>query len=165
MPVPQRVKELSFREFFIAIASADGRFIAVGRDRSGKQVARAEGPWVAQVEADLNRSCCSFRMIVDLPGAINLFRRAFPGGFHSGFYDYYERDYKSKAATYVQRALAKERLKQLVSSNQEAEIAEAAIRSLAQTNLTSHYERITLRNALRKLSGFKEFGRALIKLL
>jgi hypothetical protein len=166
VPVPQRVKELSFREFFIAIASADGRFIAVGRDRSGKQVARAEGPSVAQVEADLKSELLQLSNdFVDLPGAINLFRRAFPGGFHSGFYDYYEREYKSKAATYVQWALAKERLKQLVSSNQDAEIAEAAIRSLGQTNLTSHYERIALRNALRKPSVSKEFGRALIELL
>jgi hypothetical protein len=151
VPVPERVRELSFREFSIVIARADGQLIAVGRDRSGKQVARAEGPSIAQVEADLKAQLLKLSNdFVDLPGAINLFRRAFPGGFHNGFYHYYERKYKTDAAAYVQKALAEERLTQLVSSNQDAEIAEAAFRGLARTNLTSHHEQIALRNALQE---------------
>lgn len=166
MPVPERVKELSFREFFIVIARAGGQFIAIGRDRSGQQVARADGPAIDEVEADLKSELLKLSNdFVDLPGAINLFRRAFPGGFHSAFYDYYEREYKADAAAYVQEALAKERLTQLVSSNQDTEIAEAAIRSLARTNLTSHHERIALRKALEKRSLRAKFGQALMELL
>jgi len=51
--VPERVKELRFREFLIVIARAGGQFIAVGRDRSGMQVARAHGSAIDEVEADL----------------------------------------------------------------------------------------------------------------
>jgi tRNA(Arg) A34 adenosine deaminase TadA len=165
VPVPERVKELSFREFFIAIASADGQFIAVGRDRSGKQVAHAEGRSIAEAEADLKSELLQLSNdFVDLPGAINLFQRAFPGGFHTAFYDYYERKYKADAAADVQ-ALAEDRLTQLVSSKQDAEIAEAAIRGLARTNLTSHHEQIALRNALHKRAVLEKFGRTLIELL
>jgi len=75
--VPERVKELSFREFLIVIARAGGQFIAVGRDRSGMQVARAHGSAIDEVEADLKSRLLKLSNdFVDVPGAINLFRRA-----------------------------------------------------------------------------------------
>jgi hypothetical protein len=39
MPVPERLKKSDFREFSIIVARDGNRFVAVGRDRSGKEIA------------------------------------------------------------------------------------------------------------------------------
>jgi hypothetical protein len=166
MPVPQRLKEIHFREFAIIVARSGSRFIAVGRDRKGNEIARVEGAAANEVEANLKAELPRLSNdFVDMPGAINLFRRAFPGGLCSAFYAWYERDYKAKAAAYVQEVFAEGRLRQLASSRSDAEIAEEAGRCLSKTNLTSRYEQMALKDALRSEDVRERFGHDLVELL
>jgi hypothetical protein len=67
---------------------------------------RSDGAAPDEVEADLKAQLVTLSNdFVDVPGAINLFRRAFPEGCGSRFYRHYERDYKAKTAIYIQEVL------------------------------------------------------------
>jgi hypothetical protein len=93
------------------------------------------------------------------------FLRAFPGGFRDETYIDWERAYKWNAHLRWQDGLGESAFRSLISRGRFQDIATAAIRVEARTNLLFSFEKMALRDAVRTARGARGFATALFDLL
>jgi hypothetical protein len=165
MPPPATIKEFWHREFKVRLLKDGHAYRAVSWDRQNTEVARAAGETLedveAEIRAELNARSADF---IGLPGAINLFRRAFPDGFGSPFYEHYE-GYKADATAFVRTELTQDFVKSEIDAGRHEAVAAQARRAFSKSNLTSPYEQMALGNALKDRKNLPVFARGLYELL
>jgi hypothetical protein len=165
MPPPATIKEFWHREFKVRLLKDGHGYRAVAWNRQNTEVARAASEALEDVEAEirteLNARSADF---IGLPGAINLFRRAFPDGFGSPFYEHYE-GYKANAAAFVRTELTQNFLASEIDASRYEVVAAQARRAFSKSNLTSPYEQMALGNALKDRKILPGFARGLYELL
>jgi hypothetical protein len=93
------------------------------------------------------------------------FLRYFPGGFRDDTYLAWERDYKADASDRWRLQLGRPRLEALLNAGRFHDVAAAALRIEARTNLLFSFEKMALRDATRPLAGARRFAEALYLLL
>lgn len=155
----------SFREFRVVIGlQADG-FVAVAFDAANKQVARTE-----PLDEDSARKTIAKELLglsedfVDYETAIELFLRAFPGGFSDPFFDHYERNYKMRAVEKARSWLSKESIEAAMSSGDFSRVTTDAKRTF--TNLIFPNEAMKFSDFMKSDKVDHEgFARALFTLL
>ena len=93
------------------------------------------------------------------------FLRFFPEGFRDETYLDWERNYKAAATAEWRRTLSRPRFQSLLSGHRFDELAAAAIRIEARTNLLFSFEKMALRDATRTGDGARRFATGLYDLL
>jgi hypothetical protein len=93
------------------------------------------------------------------------FLRFFPGGFRDETYLAWERSYKWKAHQQWEELLARQTYERLLKSKDFAEIAARAVRIESRTNLLFSFEKMALRDALKSVSGSRNFAQGLYEFL
>lgn len=166
MAVAKRVKEFSHREFYVVVAQESERFRGVARDGKRRVVEEIAGGTLDEVTAEIKRRLNHLSQdFVSVQGAINLFGKAFPGGFTSEFYGYYERKYKDNTAQFVADKLAERRIKELIAGGDHAAVAAAAKQALSTSNLSFANEQMALGDALKNGRVVQPFAEGLHELL
>lgn len=164
-PPPATIKEFWHREFRVRLLKDGHLYLAIAWTRQNTEVARLAGEALedteAEIRAELNARSADF---IDLPGAINLFRRVFPEGFGSRFYEYYE-GYKRGAATFMRTEFAQNLLTSELNAGRHDAVAARARRAFSKSNLTSPYEQMALGSALKDGKNLPTFARGLYELL
>ena len=89
------------------------------------------------------------------------FLRFFPNGFNDERYLEWERDYKAEAHARWTAALSVKTFGQLIAAGKYQEIAAAALRIEARTNLLFSFEKMAVRDAARTTAGARRFAEAL----
>ena len=100
----QQLEKFSHLEFEVQVARRDKLYVArcyVGPGEAVERSAEVLEEVRRAIKEALNPLSSEF---VGVEGAINQFRRAFPGGFESAFFDSYEGNYKEVARVFVDRA-------------------------------------------------------------
>jgi hypothetical protein len=165
MPPPATIKEFWHREFRVRLLKDGHLHLAIAWTRQNTEVARAAGQTLdeaeAEIRAELNALSADF---IDLPGAINLFRRVFPDGFGSPFYDHYEGD-KRHAAAFMGTELPQDFVKSELDAGRHDAVAARARRAFSKSNLASPYEQMALGNALKDRKNLPVFARGLYDLI
>jgi hypothetical protein len=166
MAAPTQMSAFDHREFRVIIARVGSRIVARAWDRSRKLVAEVNGTTSADVEAEvkhqLNRLSEDY---IGVSGTINLFRKAFPGGFECWYYADRERDYKDGTARIVAEVLDEGHLRGLIDAGEHGEVATLAVRALAACNLCPWQEQHALNAALATGTVAAPFARGLHRLL
>ena len=166
MLTPRRLEEFSYREFHVVLARIGTRVRAVARDRKGNQVENVEDETADEARAEIKRRLNHLSQnFVTVEGAINLFRKAFPEGFHSDFYDHYERNYKKRSIVFMSEKLTKEHLDSLLASGDHEAVCQLAKQALATSNLVFPNERMALSDALRIKGTAQPFAEGLRELV
>lgn len=93
------------------------------------------------------------------------FLRFFPGGFHDETYIDWERGYKWKAHEEWERQLGRERIRARLDRGAHAEIAATAVRIESRTNLLFSFEKMSLRDSVKRPDGARAFANGLFELL
>jgi hypothetical protein len=93
------------------------------------------------------------------------FLRHFPRGFTDTKYIDWERGYKAAAHERWNERLERSRFKALLDAGEYAEIAEWAVRVESRTNLLFSFEKIALRDAIRRPAGARTFATGLFDYL
>lgn len=93
------------------------------------------------------------------------FLRFFPGAFRDETYCDWERDYKWRAHQQWQDQLSRSDLRALLRQHDYAEVAARAVRIESRTNLLFSFEKMALRDAVRSLTGARQFANGLYELL
>lgn len=116
-----------------------------------KTVATAEAPTQQEVEAEikakLNEQSEEF---FGFGGAINLFLKAFPGGFETPLFIEEERRYKRNARDLIQKGLLRPFIEEAIKSDDLGEFAKRVLSGLQATNLVSPYEKARFNDAMKK---------------
>jgi len=86
------------------------------------------------------------------------FLRYFPNGFNDERYLEWERDYKAEAHARWTAALSIKTFGQLMAAGKYQEIAAAALRIEARTNLLFSFEKMAVRDAVRTTAGARRFA-------
>lgn len=163
MPIT-RVDSFAFKEFQVVLGKDGSDFVAVGYDKDRMELARsAKGPKedvLAEVKGTLLKLSNEF---VDLPGAINLFHRAFHQGFSDPFYFFDERDYKVATHEKARVWLSKEAMDAAIAEGRYADLGKAASKLL--NNLVNQHEAMDLHDALKSPAVAIEFATLLRELL
>ena len=94
-----------------------------------------------------------------------MFRKAFPEGFHSDFYDHYERNYKKRSIVFMSEKLTKEHLDSLLASGDHEAVCQLAKQALGTSNLVFPNERMALSDALRIKGTAQPFAEGLRELV
>ena len=91
------------------------------------------------------------------------FLSEFPGGFHDGKYLSWERDYKAAVHREWTRALGKAEMRRLLDEEDHAEVAARAVRveQRSRHSMLFSFEKMALRDALRKPAGARAFAEGL----
>jgi hypothetical protein len=164
MPTPMRLEEFWYREFHVVLARIGNQVRAIARDREGNQVEDVADETTDEAKAEIKRRLNHLSQnFVTVEGAINLFRKAFPGGFESEFYQYYEREYKNRSARFMSEKLAEDKIDELLARGEFETIGSLARRAF--NNLCSKHELIELSNALKVKRLAKPFAELLRELL
>ncbi|HUR28774.1 MAG TPA: hypothetical protein VM509_11350 [Planctomycetota bacterium] len=103
-----------------------------------------------------------------LPGAARCrrkFLRYFPGGFRDETYVDWERGYKATAHERWNEALNENEFRRLLDERKFSEIAAHATRIEGRTNLLFSFEKMALRDALRRPDGARAFAEGLFEFL
>jgi hypothetical protein len=165
MPPPATIKEFWYHEFEVRLLKDGRSYLVIAWDRQNREVARTAGETLedveAEIRAELNARSADF---IGLPGAINLFRRAFPDGFGSPFYEHYE-GYKTDAAAFLKSELTQHLVKSEIDAGRHEVVATLARRAFSKSNLTSPYEQMALGNALKDRKNLPIFARGFFELL
>ncbi len=165
MPPPQ-VNAFHHREFRVAVAKTGDTFVAVGFDGDDNEVARASGHSQEDVEAAIKATLNPLSNdFVGIEGAVNLFLRAFPGGFGSKFYADYETVDKAAAVQIVGEHLSFEKLSGAIEAGDCGAIASDARRAVNKTNIMSPFEKMALSDFLKSEERQRSFGMCLLDLL
>lgn len=106
--------------------------------------------------SDLNRSAWRAR---------RKFLSVFPKGFYDADYMELERDYKWAAHLAWEQYLSKSRFAAMIKKGSFAEIASQAVRIESRTNLLFSFEKMALRDAVKRPEGAKLFSQSLFRLL
>lgn len=93
------------------------------------------------------------------------FLRYFPGGFHDPTYVEWERGYKWEAHQAWRAVLERRAFREQLLRGRAADIAAAAVRIEARTNLLFSFEKMAVRDALRSPAGARAFAAGLYDLL
>jgi len=102
------------------------------------------------------------------PGAARArrkFLKFFPGGFDDETYIDWERDYKWAAHVRWQEVLEPTAYRKLLAAEQYEEIAGTAVRIESRTNLLFSFEKMALRDAVKRPDGAQAFAEGLYELL
>jgi hypothetical protein len=165
MRPPSTIREFWHREFRVRLLKDGHGHLAIAWNRQNTKVARVASETLedaeAEIRAELNARSADF---IDLPGAINLFHRAFPDGFGSPFYEHYE-GYKNRAAAFMRMGLPQDFVKSELDAGRHDAVAMRARRAFSKSNLTSPYEQMALGNALKDRKNLPVFARGLYELL
>ncbi len=162
----RQVDRFSYLEFTVVVAETGSSYSAIGYDKNDSEVTREEGDRreevVAAIKAVLNPLSSEF---VGIEGAINLFLRAFPGGFDDRFYVHDERDYKDKAAAFIAEQLSERRIGEAVERSDFQAVAKDVRRAFSKTNLVSPFELMALGDHLKRPANLAPFVNSLHALL
>ncbi len=166
MPARQ-VNSFHHREFQVVVAqNDDGSFVAIGRDKDRKELARltadSQDAVTNEIKTALNAKSNDF---VDINGAINLFRKPFPEDFADPFFRHHEGDYKENARLFIIEHLDKDVLETLLSTKSFEQISVNALRCVQKTNLPSPFEKTKLNGFVSKEKNHEPFSNALYDLL
>jgi hypothetical protein len=165
MPPPATIKEFWYHEFKVRLLKDGRAYLVIAWDRQNREVARTAGETLEDVEAEISAELSGRSAdFIGLPGAINLFRRAFPDGFGSPFYEHYE-GYKANATAFVRTELTQEFVKSEIDAGRHEVVAALARRAFSKSNLTSQYEQMALGNALKDRKNLPIFARGFYELL
>jgi hypothetical protein len=93
------------------------------------------------------------------------FLRHFKQGYRDPLYLAWEREYKVNAARRFRELLGPGELRRLVRSGNHGEVARRALRIEGRTNLLFSFEKMALRDALRRSAGARVFAKALLELV
>lgn len=161
-----RLNEFDFFEFHVVVASQDDTFIALARNPDGVEVSRVEGNIQKEVETDIKQVLAPLSSkFVSFESAINLFKRAFPDGFGSSFFEKYEDYDKRTASTFVREALGQEKLKKLLADGDHAAISKLAKQAISKTNVASPFEIMKFGDFLKLPANSEAFAPGLYDLL
>jgi hypothetical protein len=89
------------------------------------------------------------------------FLRFFPRGFQDETYVAWERGYKEEAHRQWEEQLGQAEMTRLLNAMRFEEIAARAVRIESRTNLLFSFEKMALRDAVRKIEGAKRFAEGL----
>jgi hypothetical protein len=166
MPTPMRLEEFSYREFHVVLARIGSQVRAVARDREGNQVENIIDGTAEEARAEIKRRLNHLSQnFVSVEGAINLFRKAFPKGFTSDFYQFYERDYKKRSIVFMSDKLAKDPLNDLLASGDYETVCQLAKQALSTSNLVFPNEQMALSDALKVKGTARPFAESLRELI
>jgi len=164
MPPPATIKEFWHREFRVRLLKDGHLHLAIAWTRQKTEVARVTAKTLedaeAEIRAELNVRSADF---IDLPAAINLFRRVFPDGFGSPFYAHYE-GYKRDAAAFMTTELPQHIVESEIDAGRH-DVAARARRAFSKSNLTSPFEQMALGNSLKDRKNLPVFASGLYELL
>jgi hypothetical protein len=93
------------------------------------------------------------------------FLRFFPQGFRDKTNVEWERGYKWRAHEQWERLLSRQRFNSLLRAGRHDEVAAAAVRIEARTNLLFSFEKMALRDAVKSASGSRAFAVGLYQFL
>jgi hypothetical protein len=93
------------------------------------------------------------------------FLRFYPGGFTDDDYVALERDYKLNAHREWERLLSRSELRAMIEGGQFAKAAAQAVRIESRTNLIFSFEKMALRDAVKKPAGARAFSLGLYEFL
>jgi hypothetical protein len=102
-----------------------------------------------------------------LPGALRCrrkFLRFFPGGFEDETYRDWERDYKWEAHERWNATLSRETFSDLIRRGDYEEAARRAVTLESRTNLLFSFEKMALRDAVKKRSRRTRVCRGIVRL-
>lgn len=157
--------EFPYLEFRIRIVEMNGQVIALGFDKA-TEVARLIGDDVDDAERGIKQELNNISNdFIAIEGAINIFRKVFPEGYESPFYDFVEGGYKAKASEFIGEKLSAERLLALLEEKKFGEICADAKRAISKTNLPSQFETMALSDFLKIDANQESFAIALNALL
>jgi hypothetical protein len=166
LPTPMRLEEFSYREFHVVLARTGSQVRAVARDREGNQVEDITDETADEARAEIKRRLNHLSQnFVTIEGAMSLFRKAFPEGFNSGFYRYYERDYKKRSIVFMSEKLTKDRLNDLLASGDHEAVCQLAKQALGTSNLVFPNEQMALSDALKIKGRAQPFAEGLRELI
>ena len=166
-----RVNEFDHREFWVAVVESGSGFKAAGYETppSGgprKLVAVAEGSTQEEVEAEIKATLNELsEEFVGFGGAINLFLKAYPGGFQSPEFIDEERRYKRGASDRIGSTLTRSFIDDAIDSGDLGEFAKRVLSGLQATNLVSPYEKARFNDAVKKPAFRERYAPALRDLL
>lgn len=169
--VNSRVNEFEHMEFWVAVIKSGSLFKAAGyaAPQGGsprKVVATAEAPTQQAVEAEIKATLNGqSEEFVGFGGAINLFLKAFPGGFETTQFIEDEREYKQSASHKIQGTLANSIIEEAINSDDLGEFAKHVMSGLQATNLVSPFEKARFSDAMKKEAFRKSYAPALRELL
>jgi hypothetical protein len=165
MPIKTLKPDFPYLEFRVRIVEMNDKIIGVGFDKD-KQVAQVTGDDIDDAERGIKQKLNSISNdFVAIEGAINIFRKVFPEGYGSPFYEFIEGSYKARAAEFVAERLSAERLSDLLESGNYSEICADAKRAVSKTGLPSPFEMMALSDFLKKESNQEPFSASLYDLL
>ena len=93
------------------------------------------------------------------------FLKWFPKGFADPQYVAWERGYKATAHERWESVLSREGFERLLGAGRHAEVAAHAVRTESRTNLLFSFEKMALRDAVRRPAGARRFAEGLFTLL
>jgi hypothetical protein len=93
------------------------------------------------------------------------FLKWFPRGFADPQYVAWERGYKATAHERFESALSRRAFAELLAAGRHAEVAAHAVRIESRTNLLFSFEKMALRDAVRRPAGARRFAEGLFALL
>lgn len=162
--VIKQIDRFPFREFMVVVAFTGVHYIAIGRDKQNREVAKVTSGDIDDVKHDIKSKLLKLsETFVDYPSAIKLFLRAYPKGFTDPFYYHDERNYKLKAHNKAIELLGRERLAALITAGEYARIGDAAKKTF--TNLTFPNEAMKFSDFLKDGKGVHDFSNHLYELL
>lgn len=166
MAPPERLEEFSYKEFHVVVERTGNQIRAVARDHKHDEVDGITGETLSEVRSDIK--CRLNHISQDYAGvgsAINLFRRAFPGGFESKYYVFRERAYKDTRSRFMVENLREDQIDELLARGDFDTIGSLAKRAFSTSNLYSQYELIKFGDALKVKGLAKPFAELLRELL
>ena len=160
------ISEDSFREFRVRVVERAGQFIGVGWDSDGNEISRKTAGNADDAKKAIKHELLALSNdYVSIEGAINVFRKVFPEGFGSPFYDHVEGDYKSEAAAFVAEHFSEGELRKEINARRFSTIARTARHAISRTNLTSQFEAMAFSDFLKVEANHEAFAKALQDLL
>ena len=166
-----RINAFDHREFWVAVVKSGNDFKAAGYETpSGggprKLVADTEGSTQEEVEAEIKATLNELsEEFVGFGGAINLFLKAYPGGFESPQFIDEERTYKRGASDRIGSTLTRSFIEEAIKSDDLDEFAKRVVSGLQATNLVSPFEKMRFNDAMKKQAFRKRFAPVLRDLL
>lgn len=165
MPIKTVKPDFPYLEFRIRVVEKDGQVIAIGFNKD-TQVAQCNGDDIEDAERQVKQELKALSNdFVAIEGAVNVFRRVFPEGYGSPFYDYIEGNYKADASRFVAEQLSKERLSEQISGGRFGDVCADAKRAISKTNLPSQFESMALSDFLKVDANQEPFALGLFDLL
>ena len=166
-----RVNEFDHREFWVAVVESGNVFKAAGYETppSGgprKLVAAAESSTQEEVEAEIKATLNELsEEFVGFGGAINLFLKAYPGGFQSPEFIADEGKRKRRASDRFGQDMTRLYIDAAIESGDLEEFAKHVVSGLQATNLVFPYEKARFNDAMKKQAFRKTYAPALRDLL